>query len=131
MVLKNALKYTGKCEVVAPQSKFDSESPADHQPGVLIAKSMDSDYAACLDPLGKYAIVFEHLAESKALTGRTKKMALVMPTPVFVQELSLEYSRQMRRKYLHDEKRREPRLAPKKTHEHRNWSTASCNRRRT
>jgi fructose-1,6-bisphosphatase I len=51
VVLKNALKYTGKCEVLAPKSRLDNESPAQHQPGVLIAKSMDSNYVACLDPL--------------------------------------------------------------------------------
>lgn len=52
LVLKNALKYTGKCEVVTPLvSQPDSESPAQHQPGVLIAKSLDSPYVACLDPL--------------------------------------------------------------------------------
>ena len=55
IVLKNALKYTGKCEVVAPAASLDDESPAQHQPGVLIAKSLADDdrgsYVACLDPL--------------------------------------------------------------------------------
>jgi fructose-1,6-bisphosphatase I len=51
IVLKNALKYTGKCETVAPVPKQDSESPAQHQPGVLIARALDSDYVAVLDPL--------------------------------------------------------------------------------
>lgn len=51
IVLKNALKYTGKCETVAPVPKQDSESPAQHQPGVLIARALDSNYVACLDPL--------------------------------------------------------------------------------
>eukprot|EP00527_Entomoneis_sp_CCMP2396_P008702 CAMPEP_0198137666 /NCGR_PEP_ID=MMETSP1443-20131203/1138_1 /TAXON_ID=186043 /ORGANISM="Entomoneis sp., Strain CCMP2396" /LENGTH=370 /DNA_ID=CAMNT_0043799175 /DNA_START=371 /DNA_END=1483 /DNA_ORIENTATION=+ len=48
IVLKNALKYTGKCEVVAPAKNSDV---AQHRPGVLIAKSIDSNYVACLDPL--------------------------------------------------------------------------------
>ncbi|KAL7572355.1 hypothetical protein ACA910_021567 [Epithemia clementina (nom. ined.)] len=49
IVLKNALKYTGKCEVVAPAKTPDDVNH--HQPGVLIAKSIDSNYVACLDPL--------------------------------------------------------------------------------
>jgi fructose-1,6-bisphosphatase I len=51
LVLKNALKYTGKYEVVTPAVTVNTESPAEHQPGVLIAKSLDSPYVACLDPL--------------------------------------------------------------------------------
>jgi fructose-1,6-bisphosphatase I len=51
IVLKNALKYTGKCETVAPSPKQGSECPAQHQPGVLIARALDSNYVACLDPL--------------------------------------------------------------------------------
>jgi hypothetical protein len=58
LVLKNALKYTGKCHVVAPAVVLsDSEKPAQHQPGVLIAKSLETSsnsncsYVACLDPL--------------------------------------------------------------------------------
>jgi fructose-1,6-bisphosphatase I len=55
LVLKNALKYTGKCEVVAPEARLDSESPAQHQPGVLIARSLDATgenvTTAVLDPL--------------------------------------------------------------------------------
>lgn len=51
IVLKNALKYTGKCQVVAPAAKLDGEWPAHHQPGVLIARALDSNYVACLDPL--------------------------------------------------------------------------------
>jgi fructose-1,6-bisphosphatase I len=50
-VLKNALRYTGKCEIATPQSHQDDERIANHQPGVLIAKSIDSQYVACLDPL--------------------------------------------------------------------------------
>ena len=49
IVLKNALKYTGKCEVVAPAKT--PEAISQHQPGVLIAKSIDSNFVACLDPL--------------------------------------------------------------------------------
>lgn len=49
IVLKNALKYTGKCEVAEPLDQ--DKEVAQHQPGVLIAKSIDSNYVACLDPL--------------------------------------------------------------------------------
>mmetsp|Transcript_14031 Transcript_14031/g.38780 ORF Transcript_14031/g.38780 Transcript_14031/m.38780 type:complete len:448 (+) Transcript_14031:104-1447(+) len=49
IVLKNALKYTGKCEVTQPER--NPHDVAEHQPGVLIAKSIDSNYVACLDPL--------------------------------------------------------------------------------
>jgi fructose-1,6-bisphosphatase I len=51
IVLKNALRYTGKCEIATPQSHHENERIADHQPGVLIAKSIDSQYVAVLDPL--------------------------------------------------------------------------------
>ena len=54
IVLKNALKYTGQCEVVAlanTQEDDDDDVHHHHQPGVLIAKSIDSNYVACLDPL--------------------------------------------------------------------------------
>jgi len=44
IVLKNALQFTGKCECVAPGPKVDTESPAEHQPGVLIASALDSNY---------------------------------------------------------------------------------------
>lgn len=50
-VLKNALKFTGKVSLIAPAAKIDSENPAQHQPGVLIASALDSNYVACLDPL--------------------------------------------------------------------------------
>ena len=50
-VLKNALKFTGKVRTIAPQAKMDSEVPQDHQPGVLIASALDSNYVACFDPL--------------------------------------------------------------------------------
>lgn len=49
LVSKNALKFTGRCEVVAPQK--DGDDRHDHQPGVLIAKCYDSQYVTCLDPL--------------------------------------------------------------------------------
>lgn len=48
IVLKNALKFSGKCEVVIPDRNVSDV--AEHQPGVLIAKSIDSNYVACLDP---------------------------------------------------------------------------------
>ena len=51
IVLKNALQFTGKCECVAPGPKVDSESPAEHQPGVLIASALDSNFVTVLDPL--------------------------------------------------------------------------------
>lgn len=49
-VLKNALKFTGKCIVSTPQI-VDAADVANHQPGVLLAKSLDSNLVACLDPL--------------------------------------------------------------------------------
>lgn len=51
IVLKNALQFTGKCKCVAPGPKVDTESPAEHQPGVLIASALDSNYVTVLDPL--------------------------------------------------------------------------------
>eukprot|EP00978_Attheya_sp_CCMP212_P024645 scaffold77769_cov56-Attheya_sp.AAC.1 len=55
-VLKNALRFTGKVQVVSPEKKnlsdyADYEAPAEHQPGVLIASAHDSKYVACFDPL--------------------------------------------------------------------------------
>jgi fructose-1,6-bisphosphatase I len=50
-VLKNALKFTGNVHMIAPEAKMNSEKPEQHQPGVLIASSLDSNYVACLDPL--------------------------------------------------------------------------------
>jgi len=50
-VLKNALRFTGKCEVVTPAPQSDAEAPAQHQPGVLVASAYDSNYVAILDPL--------------------------------------------------------------------------------
>ena len=49
-VLKNALQFTGKCQVqkAAAPSKLDVP---EHQPGVLLAKLLDSNLVACLDPL--------------------------------------------------------------------------------
>lgn len=53
IVLRNALRYTGKCEVIDPNIYLDGdeERESEHQPGVLIAKSFDSNYVAVLDPL--------------------------------------------------------------------------------
>jgi fructose-1,6-bisphosphatase I len=50
-VLRNSLKFTGKCQMVAPAVSLKEETPAEHQPGVLIATALDSNYIACLDPL--------------------------------------------------------------------------------
>ena len=50
-VLKNALKFTGKLNTSEPQAKKDTEIPQGHQPGVLIASAVDSNYVACFDPL--------------------------------------------------------------------------------
>lgn len=56
-VLKNALRFTGKLHVIsparnaAPAGSNDDSGPAEHQPGVLIAKALDSRYVACFDPL--------------------------------------------------------------------------------
>lgn len=50
IILKNALLYTGQCEVVMPPPPDDNV----HRPGVLIAKSLDSTdstLACILDPL--------------------------------------------------------------------------------
>ena len=51
LVLQNALRFTGKCNVHNPKSIVETEEPHKHQPGVLIAQSRDSNYIACLDPL--------------------------------------------------------------------------------
>lgn len=48
-VLRNALRFTGKVHLVAPQST--TEEVAEHQPGVLIASALDSNYVAVLDPM--------------------------------------------------------------------------------
>ena len=50
-VLKNALKFTGNVHMIIPEAKMDWERPEQHQPGVLIASALDSNYVACLDPL--------------------------------------------------------------------------------
>ena len=50
-VLRNALRFTGKVRMVTPAADVWYEQPAEHQPGVLIASALDSDYVACLDPL--------------------------------------------------------------------------------
>lgn len=48
IVLKNALQFSGKCECVAPGPKVDTESPAEHQPGVLIASALDSNFVVSI-----------------------------------------------------------------------------------
>lgn len=50
-VLNNALRFTGKVAMVKTEPESSGETPADHQPGVLIAQALDSDYIAVLDPL--------------------------------------------------------------------------------
>eukprot|EP00547_Thalassionema_nitzschioides_P001756 CAMPEP_0194215798 /NCGR_PEP_ID=MMETSP0156-20130528/17839_1 /TAXON_ID=33649 /ORGANISM="Thalassionema nitzschioides, Strain L26-B" /LENGTH=376 /DNA_ID=CAMNT_0038944413 /DNA_START=309 /DNA_END=1439 /DNA_ORIENTATION=+ len=50
-VLRNALRFTGKVHMVTPTTSRKSEQPAEHQPGVLIASALDSDYVAVLDPM--------------------------------------------------------------------------------
>jgi fructose-1,6-bisphosphatase I len=50
-VLRNALRFTGKVHMVAPAANFPTEQPAEHQPGVLIASALDSNYVAVLDPM--------------------------------------------------------------------------------
>jgi len=50
-VLRNALRFTGKVHMVTPTTSRKSEKPAEHQPGVLIASALDSDYVAVLDPM--------------------------------------------------------------------------------
>jgi fructose-1,6-bisphosphatase I len=51
LVLKNALAFTGKVALVKAEPTVEGETPAEHQPGVLIAQALDSDYVAVLDPL--------------------------------------------------------------------------------
>jgi len=52
LVLRNALRFIGKVKVVAPPVvSVSTDQYHHHQPGVLIAKSLDSSYVACLDPL--------------------------------------------------------------------------------
>ena len=52
LVLKNALQYTGKFQVVSPAVAVPArEAPAEHQPGVLLAQSLDTDVTAVCDPL--------------------------------------------------------------------------------
>ena len=52
LVLQNALQYTGKFEIVSPAVEAPGhESPAEHQPGVVLAKSLDTNVTAVCDPL--------------------------------------------------------------------------------
>ncbi len=48
-VLKNALRFTGTVQMIAPDAQIYSEQPKEHQPGVLVA--YDENFVACLDPL--------------------------------------------------------------------------------
>lgn len=54
-VLRNALRFTGKLQMVKPAKDNTVEGldggPAEHQPGVLIASALDSKYVAVFDPL--------------------------------------------------------------------------------
>jgi len=50
-VLRNALEYTGSVHMVTPQTSRKGEQPAEHQPGVILASALDSDYVAVLDPM--------------------------------------------------------------------------------
>lgn len=57
-VLRNALRFTGKLQMVKPaQDPMDGDEnvfesgPAEHQPGVLIAQALDDKYVAYFDPL--------------------------------------------------------------------------------
>jgi fructose-1,6-bisphosphatase I len=54
-VLRNALSFTGKLQMVRPAKDEDEdgfeEGPDEHKPGVLIASGLDSRYVACFDPL--------------------------------------------------------------------------------
>jgi len=59
-VLRNALRFTGKLQTVKPAEDDSStevtangkdDRPNEHQPGVLIASTLDSKYVAVFDPL--------------------------------------------------------------------------------
>lgn len=59
-VLRNALRFTGKLQTITPAKDVDDEGsatdddidgPIEHQPGVLIASTLDSKYVAVFDPL--------------------------------------------------------------------------------
>lgn len=55
-VLRNALRFTGKMQMVKPAKDVNEETgieegPDEHQPGVLITSALDSKYVACFDPL--------------------------------------------------------------------------------
>jgi fructose-1,6-bisphosphatase I len=49
-VLRNALRFTGKVHMVTPAASFEEEL-AEHQPGVVIASALDSNYVAVVDPM--------------------------------------------------------------------------------
>ena len=51
-VLRNALRFTGKVHMVTPKVAFlEEEALAEHQPGVVIAAALDSNYVAVVDPM--------------------------------------------------------------------------------
>jgi fructose-1,6-bisphosphatase I len=50
-VLRNALRFTGKVHMVTPAAAFPKEELAEHQPGVVIASALDSNYVAVVDPM--------------------------------------------------------------------------------
>ena len=49
-VLRNALRFTGKVHMVTPAAYLEEEL-AEHQPGVVIASALDSNYVAVVDPM--------------------------------------------------------------------------------
>ncbi|KAI2508952.1 FBPase [Fragilaria crotonensis] len=49
-VLRNALRFTGKVHMVTPAASLEEEL-AEHQPGVVIASALDSNYVAVVDPM--------------------------------------------------------------------------------
>ena len=49
-VLRNALRFTGKVHMVTPAARLEAEL-AEHQPGVVIASALDSNYVAVVDPM--------------------------------------------------------------------------------
>jgi fructose-1,6-bisphosphatase I len=50
-VLKSALRFTGKVHMVTPARTNDQDVVAEHQPGVVLAAALDSNYIAVVDPM--------------------------------------------------------------------------------
>jgi fructose-1,6-bisphosphatase I len=50
-VLKSALRFTGKVHMVTPARTNDQDIVAEHQPGVVLAAALDSNYIAVVDPM--------------------------------------------------------------------------------